>query len=380
MLPGRKKPRVLIIDNAADNIASISESLKDKYGVRVATNGKVALEVAGKTIPDIILMNVSIPILNGYETCRRLKKDQRLQDIPILFLTSGIDKENEKRGFALGAADYITMPPSPPILLARIRTHLALKEARNTLLRQNHLLEEKVQQRTRDLSTVKKASIMALAALAEIRDSETGRHLQRSKLYIKKLAEYMGKTEKFRHSLTPEKVKSIVLSSPLHDIGKIGMPDHILLKPGPLSKQEYEMMKKHTILGRDAIMRAEKLIGGAETFLSCAREIIYSHHEKWNGTGYPEGLAGEDIPLPARLMAIVDAYDALTSQRVYKEAVPHEKAVDIIKSDSGTHFDPDVVEAFLALQETFKIISKKYTDYGGCTPIETRCGQQRDPG
>ncbi|MGI5882152.1 MAG: response regulator, partial [Dethiobacteria bacterium] len=143
MLPGRKKPRVLIIDNAADNIASISESLKDKYGVRVATNGKVALEVAGKTIPDIILMNVSIPILNGYETCRRLKKDQRLQDIPILFLTSGIDKENEKRGFALGAADYITMPPSPPILLARIRTHLALKEARNTLLRQNHLLEEK---------------------------------------------------------------------------------------------------------------------------------------------------------------------------------------------------------------------------------------------
>lgn len=186
----------------------------------------------------------------------------------------------------------------------------------------------------------------------------------------------MSKTEKFKDVLTPGKIKMIVISSPLHDIGKIGIPDHILLKPGPLTDDEYEVMKKHTVLGRDAIMCAEKLIGNMETFLTCAREIAYSHHEKWDGSGYPQRLSGEDIPLPARLMAVVDAYDALTSRRIYKEAITHEEAVSIIQADTGKHFDPDVVRAFLTLQEQFKYISERYMDCTESMLIQTYEGVQ----
>lgn len=362
MLPDREKPVVLVVDDTPGNIILLNEILKDEYKIKIATNGEKALEAALKTPPDIILMDVMMPVMDGYEACLRLKENERLRNIPILFLTAKSDEEDEKRGFALGAADYIIKPVSPPILAARMKTHLELKRSRDILENQNQFLDEEIKRRTRDVSVVQEASIMAMAALAETRDYETGRHLQRSKLYIRKLAEHMGKIDKFKEILTPEKIKLIAISSPLHDIGKIGMPDNILLKPGSLTDEEYEIMKKHTVLGRDAILCAEDLIGGTETFLSCAREISYSHHEKWDGSGYPQGLSGEDIPLPARLMAVVDAYDALTSRRIYKEAISHEKAVSIIKSDSGKHFDPDVVCAFLELQEQFKEISGEYTD------------------
>jgi putative two-component system response regulator len=182
------------------------------------------------------------------------------------------------------------------------------------------------------------------------------------KLYIRLLAETLGKREKYEKFLTPENIRLIAISSPLHDIGKVGIPDEILLNPEQLTAGEYEIMKKHPVLGRDAIVCAEKLLGASETFLSCAREIAYSHHEKWDGTGYPQGLSGESIPLPARLMALADAYDTLTSRRVYKEAVSHEEAVSRIREDSGTHFDPDVVDAFLAVKEQFQAIAEKYAD------------------
>ncbi|MEG3071247.1 MAG: HD domain-containing phosphohydrolase [Candidatus Syntrophopropionicum ammoniitolerans] len=240
--------------------------------------------------------------------------------------------------------------------------HLELKRSRDILKDQNQFLDQEIKRRTKDISIIQEASIIAMAALAETRDNETGRHLQRVKLYIKELADYLSQMDKFKHTLTEEKIKLIVQSSPLHDIGKVGIPDRILLKPGPLSSEEYEVMKKHPTLGRDAILCAEKLIGGAETFLSCAREIAYSHHEKWDGTGYPQGLSGENIPLSARLMAVVDVYDALTSRRIYKDAISHEKAVQTIKMDTGKHFDPFVVYAFLAVQERFKHIAKTYAE------------------
>ena len=376
MLPDREKPVVLVVDDTLDNITLLNEILKDEYKVKVATNGEKALEVARNTLPDIILMDVMMPVMNGYEACRRLKENEKLRDIPVLFLTARSDEEDEKKGFTLGAADYIVKPVSPPILTARMKTHLALKRSRDILESQNHFLDEEIQRRTKDVSIVQEASIMAMAALAETRDYETGCHLQRAKLYIKELAEYMSKTEKFKDVLTPGKIKMIVISSPLHDIGKIGIPDHILLKPGPLTDDEYEVMKKHTVLGRDAIMCAEKLIGNMETFLTCAREIAYSHHEKWDGSGYPQRLSGEDIPLPARLMAVVDAYDALTSRRIYKEAITHEEAVSIIQADTGKHFDPDVVRAFLTLQEQFKYISERYMDCTESMLIQTYEGVQ----
>ncbi|NLJ99914.1 MAG: two-component system response regulator [Clostridia bacterium] len=355
-----EKPAVLVVDDAQDNIVFLNEVLKEEYNVRVATNGKRALEVAHRTLPDIILMDIVMPIMNGYEACRRIKKSEALKDIPVLFLTVKSYDEDEKKGFDLGAADYIVKPVNPSILKARVSTHLELKRSRDILKDQNQFLEEEVRRRIKEISTVQEASIMAMASLAEMRDDETGSHLKRVRFYIKELAEYMGKMKEYRDVLTPERIRLIVLSSPLHDIGKIGIPDEILLKPGPLSSEEYEFMKKHTILGGNAIESAERLIGDARTFLSCTREIAYYHHEKWDGSGYPLGLSGEDIPLPARLMAVVDAYDALTSRRVYKDAVPHEKAVAVIKEDSGKHFDPNVVHAFLKLQKEFKEISKKY--------------------
>ncbi len=356
------KPTVLIVDDMPDNIALVNEILKGKYRVLAATNGKRALEISQKTIPDIILMDVMMPEMDGYETCSLMREKDLLKDIPILFLTAKSDDEDEKRGLSLGASDYIIKPVSPSILTARIKTHLELKRSKDALIKQNRFLDSEVQRRIKSISIIQEASIMAMAALAETRDNETGRHLRRAKHYIEELAEYMGDMRKYKDILTPARIKMIALSSPLHDIGKIGIPDHILLKPGPLSKEEYDIMKKHPIIGRDAIVRAEKLIGDADTFLTCARMIAYSHHEKWDGSGYPEGLSGEDIPLSARLMAIVDAYDALTSERVYKKAVSHEEAIAIIEADSGKHFDPDVVKAFLALKEKFKHISKIYKD------------------
>jgi len=364
MLPDKGKPVVLVVDDTLDNIILANEILKNEYRIRAAINGEIALEVAQKSPPDIILMDVMMPVMNGYETCRRLKENETTKNIPILFLTAKADEEDESKGLSLGAADYIVKPVSPPILAARIKTHLMLKQSRDILENHNRFMDEEVRRRIKDISILQEASIMAMATLAETRDKETGCHLQRSKLYIKELAERMSKDCKYKDAFSPQKIELIVLSSPLHDIGKIGIPDQILLKPGPLTTEEYEIMKTHTILGRDAIQSAERLIGGAETFLSCAREIAYSHHEKWDGTGYPQGLTETNIPLPARLMAIVDAYDALTSDRIYKEAVPHHEAVSIITEDSGKHFDPDVVEAFLALQGRFYEISKKYMDCG----------------
>ena len=362
MLSGEQKSVVLVVDDTWDNILLLNEILKNEYRVRAATDGAKALEAAKYAPPDIILMDVMMPVMDGYETCRRMKEDEALRDIPILFLTAKSDEADERMGFALGAADYIVKPVSPAVLAARIKTHLALKKSRDILENQNRFLEEEVRRQTKDVSVLQEASVMALAALAETRNNETGEHLQRTKRYIRELAEAMSRTKKYEALFTPKKIDMVVLSAPLHDIGKVGIPDYILLKPGPLSPEEYEIMKKHTTMGRDAIVCAERMMGGAETFLSCAREIAYSHHEKWDGTGYPRRLSGEEIPLPARLMAVADAYDAITTRRVYKPAKSHGEAVSILQSDAGRHFDPDVVKAFLTRQEAFREISVTCTD------------------
>lgn len=355
-----ENPVVLVVDDTIENILLINEILKNKYSVRVATDGFKAVQIAEKSVPDIILMDVMMPGMDGYETCKRIKENIKLKDIPLLFLTAKADVAAEQKGFDVGAADYITKPINPPILMARINTHLMLKQANDILKDRNKFLNDEVQRRTEDISVLQEASIMAMASLAETRDTETGHHLRRTRLYIRELAEHMGKIGKYAKELTPGNIKKIVISSPLHDIGKIGIPDSILLKPGPLSEEECEIMKRHTILGKEAIESAEKIIGAEKTFLTCARQIAYSHHEKWDGSGYPQGLVEEEIPLPARLMAVVDAYDALTSKRVYKKAVSHKEAVSIIEADSGKHFDPDVVCSFLFLADVFRRISEKH--------------------
>jgi putative two-component system response regulator len=269
---------------------------------------------------------------------------------------------DETHGLELGAADYITKPISPPVVLARVRTQLKVKDAADFLRDKNDYLEQEVQRRTRELSAIQDVTIHAMASLAETRDNETGNHIRRTQHYVKVLAEHLREHPRFRAFLDPETIKLLFKSAPLHDIGKIGIPDRILLKPGRFEPEEFEIMKTHTTLGRDAIAHAEQQLGMDVDFLRLAKEIAYSHQEKWDGSGYPEGLAGDAIPISARLMAVADVYDALISRRVYKEGMPHEKAVQIIAEGRGSHFDPDVCDAFLANLPAFQQVAARYAD------------------
>ncbi len=354
---------VMIVDDTPENITLMNGLLKDFYRTRIATGGERALKtVLVEPLPDLILLDIMMPDMDGYEVCRRLKADARTADIPVVFLTAKTEVEDEQRGFDAGAVDYITKPISPPIVLARVKTQLALKAAADFLRDQNAYLETEVQKRTHEVQMVQDVTIMAMASLAETRDNETGNHIRRTQNYVRALAQKLQPLPKFAPALDDATVEMLYKSAPLHDIGKVGIPDAILLKPGKLTPEEFEVMKSHTTMGRDAIIAAENLIEAPSTFLRTAREIAYSHQEKWDGTGYPDGLKGEAIPLSARLMAVADVYDALISRRVYKPPFTHEKAVQIIAEGRGTHFDPDLVDAFLQVAEEFRRIAETYAD------------------
>ncbi len=357
MIENIEKQKILIVDDTSTNIALLGRALGEKYEIIVATNGIDAISLSHLTpFPDLILLDVMMPGLNGYEVCRRLKKSIVTRNIPVIFVTARGAYEDEAKGFEVGGVDYITKPISPAIVRARVKTHLALYD-------QNRELERKVIERTREVVHGQDVTIYSMAVLAEIRDNETGKHIMRTQHYVKTMAEYLVEEDKYREYLDPVRIKLLYKSAPLHDIGKVGIPDNILLKPGKLNEEEFTEMKKHTIYGRDAIVRSEMVLGESTTsFLSLAREIAYTHHEKWNGTGYPRGLAGEDIPLSGRLMAVADVYDALISKRIYKPAFPHEKAVSIIAGERGEHFDPEIVDVFMKVKDTFKGIGLKYAD------------------
>jgi putative two-component system response regulator len=303
-----------------------------------------------------------MPEMDGYEVCRRLKTDPFTRDIPVIFLTAKSQEGDETKGFGLGAVDYITKPIVPPILMARVQTHLALQAARKSLKAQNEILEEKVEIRTRQLAALQDSIIIAMASMAETRDNETGQHIRRTQLYVQELATYLGKDPRFAPALPDKYIALLFKSAPLHDIGKVGVPDRILLKPGPLTPDEFEEMKRHTIYGRNTIIAAERSMAEPQSFLEVAREIAYSHHEKWDGSGYPQGIGGEAIPLCARLMALADVYDALISKRVYKKAISHEETVGIIVKGRGQHFDPDVVDAFMEVRGAFNDVAERFRE------------------
>ncbi|EPJ97751.1 two-component system response regulator [Pseudomonas sp. CFII68] len=354
---------ILVVDDTPDNLLLMTDLLKDRYRVKAANSGEKALRVLqGGSLPDLILLDVMMPGLSGHEVAGQLKHDPRTCDIPIIFLTALAAIEDEIHGLELGAVDYITKPISPPLVLARVDTQLKLKAAADFLRDQNDYLEKEVQRRTREVMAIQDVTIQAMASLAETRDNETGNHIRRTQHYVKVLAERLRDHPRFRHFLNDETIRLLFKSAPLHDIGKIGIPDHILLKPGRFTPEEFEIMKTHTTLGRDAIQRAEDQLGVAVDFLSLAKEIAYSHQEKWDGSGYPQALAGDDIPISARLMAVADVYDALISRRVYKEGMPHEEAVEIIRQGRGSHFDPDICDAFLAHVEQFQAIAERFAD------------------
>jgi putative two-component system response regulator len=354
---------VLVVDDTPDNLALMSSLLKDRYRVKVANHGERGLRIAATDpAPDLILLDIMMPDIDGYEVCRRLKADPRTRDIPVIFLTAKSEVDDETQGLALGAADYITKPVSPPILLARVETHLALKASADFLRDKSAFLEEEVAKRTLEVQAIQDVTIMAMASLAETRDNETGNHIRRTQLYVRRLAEALRVVPRFKDFLTDRNIELLFKSAPLHDIGKIGIPDNILLKPGKLTPEEFEIMKTHTTLGRNAIEDAEERLGMQVDFLSLAKEIAYSHQEKWDGSGYPEGLAGDDIPVSARLMAIADVYDALISKRVYKPPFTHAESCDIMRKGRGSHFDPDMQDAFFEVANDFYEIAQKYTD------------------
>ena len=329
----------------------------------MANSGDKALRIAqSDPPPDLILLDIMMPEVDGYQVLDQLKSDPRTRDIPVIFLTAKSEVEDEKKGLELGAVDYITKPISPPIVLARVKTQLTLKAAADFLRDKAKYLEEEVARRTREVVAIQDVTILAMASLAETRDSDTGNHIRRTQYYVRALAEQLKSHPRFAWFLTDANIETLFKSAPLHDIGKVGIPDRILLKPGHFDTQEFQIMKTHAMLGRDAISHAEKSLGTDVDFLSMAKEIALSHQEKWDGSGYPEGLSGDDIPISARLMAVADVYDALISRRVYKEAMSHQQAVQIIADGKGSHFDPDMVDAFVHISDQFNAIARRFAD------------------
>jgi putative two-component system response regulator len=354
---------VLIVDDDTGSLAVLGSLLHPHFNVLAAPFGERALQIAGGAPkPDLILLDVLMPDMDGYETLSRLRAHPATSDIPVIFVTGLDSSEDEEKGLELGAVDYIAKPYRAHIVLARVRTQLELKRARDWLRDQNAYLETEVARRIRDTLLIQDITINAFAELAETRDPETGNHIRRTQEYIRILATRLQAHPRYSAFLTNKVIELLVKSAPLHDIGKVGIPDQILLKPGKLTDDELTIMKTHCQIGAQAIERATREAGGSVDFLDMAKQVARSHHEKWSGSGYPDGLNGDAIPIPARLMALADVFDALISRRVYKAPMPAKQARHIIAGERGNHFDPDVVDAFLAGFAEFEAVAEKYRE------------------
>ncbi len=354
---------ILIVDDTPENLSLLSELLQPHYRVRAANCGARAIQVAQKQPhPDLILLDVMMPDMDGYAVIQHLKQSPLTADIPVIFVTALESSFDEEHGLALGAVDYIAKPIKPAIVLARVKAHLDLKMARDWLKDRNTVLEAEVARRMEENLIIQDVSIRALAHLAEIRDTETGNHLTRTQNYVRTLALKLQHHPRFAAYLNQHTIELLCKSAPLHDIGKVGIPDHILLKPGKLTAEEWIIMQTHAELGFMAIDQAEKDTERVIEFLQIAKQIAHYHHEKWDGSGYPAGLSGDEIPISARLMALADVFDALISARIYKAPLPFDKAVAIISEGRGSHFDPDIVDAFLESAEDFRLIAGRHTD------------------
>lgn len=377
------KPDVLLLDDQPENLHLLTSLLMDDFRVHPFSDpAKFMAYVDSGKPADLILLDVVMPVRDGYEICAWLRQRRDLEHVPVIFLTSLNSPEDESKGLALGANDYIGKPFSPPIVLTRVRHHVRLGRTLRIVADQNDNLDQKVRERTEELERanailrakseeiqkIQDATIIAFSSLAETRDNETGMHIRRTQNYVLALARALKSHPRFAAELTESSIQLLFKSAPLHDIGKVAIPDNVLLKPGKLTAEEFDIMKTHTTAGRDAILTAEKSLGEHNSFLSAARVIAYGHHEKWDGSGYPQGLAGESIPVFARVMAVADVYDALISRRIYKAGMPHAKAVDIIREGRGSHFDPVVCDHFLLVHEEFSAIAAQFNDDAAAAP------------
>ena len=358
---------VLIVDDMPENLNVLGQLLRSAgYRVKAANSGPVAVRLAlAEPRPSLILLDVMMPEMDGYAVLTQLRSTRETQNIPVIFLTALSDAKDEEMGLARGAADYITKPIQAAVVLARVRTQLEAKWARDWMSHRNALLEAEVAQRMAENARIQAVSIRALANLAEMRDNETGNHILRTQSYVLALAQKLSTHPRFSERLTPRYIELLALSAPLHDIGKVGIPDHILLKPGKLTPDEWAIMQTHAALGASAIQLAEQSVDQPVAFLSIAKEIAHHHHERWDGSGYPDRLAGDAIPISARLMALADVFDALVNARVYKPAFSFDVARQLILDGRGSQFDPDVVDAFIASFELFCETAEKMRDQDG---------------
>jgi putative two-component system response regulator len=360
------KATILIVDSSSDNLVFMEGLLQDRHHVKLARTGADALRIVQQAPrPDLILLDTTLPDTDGFSVCREIKSDFLTADIPVVFLTLASEPDEERRGLREGGADVITKPLTPEGLQVRVANQLKLRFMASMLGDQHRHFEHLVRERIRAISDMQDATILAMATLAEARDPDIANHLLRTQHYVAALARELRFQADFTAELTEENIALLFRAAPLHDIGKVAVPDAILLKPGKLTESEFELMKNHTVYGRDAIAGVERTLGTSNQFLQYAREITWSHQEYWDGSGYPQGLAGKAIPLSARLMAVADVYDALTSPRLYRPAFTHETAVELIRQGSGEHFDPDVVHAMLAIEDKFRTIAAQFpTQFG----------------
>jgi putative two-component system response regulator len=349
---GQTYGNIILVDDVPENLTLLTGMLKEKgHRVRPVPSGKLALKAIEIEPPDLILLDITMPEMDGFEVCRRLKQDVRFRDIPIIFISALTETLDKVKAFGIGGVDYVTKPFQFEEVEARVETHLKLRRY------QTHL-EELVAEQVDEISASQISTIFALSKLAESRDNETGEHMERVQIFCRMLAEKIGQEQPYTRVIDDAFINDIFNASPLHDIGKVGIPDHVLLKPGELTPAEFDIMKKHSNVGA-ITLEAVCDIYRKNVFINMGISIARHHHECWDGTGYPDGLKGDEIPLVARIMAIADVYDALRSKRCYKEAFSRDKSRKIIESGSGTKFDPNLVKTFLVLEEQFDGIGRK---------------------
>ena len=323
----KEKSKILVVDDEPNNLKLLQQILKDYYQLIFANNGEKALQVSASHHPDLILLDIMMPDMSGYEVCEKLKADPLMEDIPVIFVTAMGDQDDETHGFKVGAVDYIQKPVSGPIVLSRVQTHLSLVRAK-------------------DLEDLAKASILMLGEAGHYNDTDTGEHIWRMAAYSAAIARAAG--------WSSHQSEMLELAAPMHDTGKIGIPDEVLKAPRKLTAEEWVVMKSHSQIGYDILSQSKNPI-----FLMAA-EVALGHHEKWDGSGYPNALVGEDLPESARIVAIADVFDALTMKRPYKDAWPIEKAIDVIEQEAGSHFDPRLVKLFLEIMPEIIEIRDKW--------------------
>jgi len=354
---------ILVVDDTPENLDILIEMLEKRgYAIRATTSGRLALDAVEKFIPDLILLDINMPDMNGFEVCRKFKAIDKTRKVPVVFISAITETIDKVKAFAVGGIDYITKPFQNEEVLARVSTNVNNRKMQIAIEKYSISLEEMVAAQVKEIHDSQMSTILALAKLAESRDDDTGKHLERVQTFCKLLSEELANKQKYKNSITSVYIQNIYNAAPLHDIGKVGILDNILLKPGKLAPEEFEIMKTHTTIGAQTLEAVRKYYP-KNTFINMGIAIARSHHEKWDGSGYPDGISGEDIPLSARIMTVVDVYDALRAKRCYKQPFTHKETSEIIVNAVGTQFCPDSIGAFKKLMDRFEKTFLELSDY-----------------